>query len=111
MSPNDRAADPDRLAAALPTTLPANWTRTDESNGLVEYRLPGDGGICTAGKVQVRPDVLGDAAVRVDFVKGCRGAGTNYYDSVDQAAEAVARTLDTALETSSARVRVDEPDA
>lgn len=92
----ETAADPERLAAALPTTPPAGWQRTDSGGGIVEYRLPDEQSRCAAGKVTVRPDVLGDAAVRVDLVKGCRSAGTTYYDSVDSAAERVTETLKTA---------------
>ena len=43
-----------------------------------------------------QPDVLGDAAVRVDLAKGCKTAGTTYYDTVAAAAEGVAETLETA---------------
>ncbi len=111
MSLNDSAADPERLAAALPTDPPAAWTRTVETSGLVEYRLPSEEGVCTAGKVQVRPDVLGDAAVRVDFVKGCRSAGTNSYESIERAVNVVERTLETALSDQSASGEVGETDA
>lgn len=92
----ETAADPDALAARLPTSPPAGWQRTDSGGGIVEYRLPDEQGLCAAGKVTVRPDVLGDAAVRVDLAKGCRSAGTTRYDSVEQAAEGVAETLETA---------------
>lgn len=92
----ETAADPETLAAQLPTTPPAGWQRTDSGGGIVEYRLPDERGLCAAGKVTVRPDVLGDAAVRVDLAKGCRSAGTTYYDTVEAAAEGVAETLETA---------------
>ena len=92
----ETAADPEALAATLPTTPLAGWQRTDSGGGIVEYRLPDDEGLCAAGKVTVRPDVLGDAAVRVDLAKGCKTAGTTYYDTVAAAAEGVAETLETA---------------
>jgi hypothetical protein len=92
----ETAADPAALAARLPATPPAGWQRTDNPGGIVEYRLPDDEGLCAAGKVTVRPDVLGDAAVRVDLAKGCQSAGTTYYDTVEAAAEGVAETLETA---------------
>ena len=92
----ETAADPETLAAALPTPSPAGWQRTDSGGGIVEYRLPDEQGLCAAGKVTIRPDLLGDAAVRVDLVKGCRSAGTTYYDSVDGAAEGIAETLEAA---------------
>jgi hypothetical protein len=108
---NDSAADPKRLAATLPADPPAGWTRTDEASGLVEYRLPDEQGVCTAGKVRARPDVLGDAAVRVDFIKGCRSAGTTHYESAERASEAVERALETAVSDRSAAARTDEADA
>ena len=94
----ETAADPETLAAQLPATPPAGWQRTDNAGGIVEYRLPDDEGLCAAGKVTVRPDVLGDAAVRVDLAKGCRSAGTTYYDTVAAAVAGVAETLETAPE-------------
>jgi len=36
------AADPERLAAELPSDPPAGWQRSDTGGGVVEYRLPGD---------------------------------------------------------------------
>ena len=92
----ETAADPETLTAQLPSAPPAGWQRTDSGGGIVEYRLPDDQGLCAAGKVTVRPDVLGDAAVRVDLAKGCSSAGTTMYDSVAAAVEAVADTLETA---------------
>lgn len=92
----ETAADPEALATALPATPPAGWQRTDNVGGIVEYRLPDDEGLCAAGKVTVRPDILGDAAVRVDLAKGCQSAGTTYYDTVAAAAEGVAATLESA---------------
>jgi hypothetical protein len=94
---NESAAGPDDLAAALPDDPPTDWRRSDESGGLVEYRLPGSDGVCAAGKVGIRPDVLGESAVRVDYTRGCRHAGTSYYDDVASAAAAVERALETAL--------------
>lgn len=92
----ETAADPEALEARLPAAPPAEWERTDNDGGIVEYRLPDEQGLCAAGKVTVRPDILGDAAVRVDRAKGCRSVGTTYYDSVAAAVEGVAETLETA---------------
>jgi len=105
----ETAADPEALAARLPAAPPAGWERTDNDGGIVEYRLPGDEGLCAAGKVTVRPDILGDAAVRVDLAKGCQSAGTTDYDSVAAAVEGVAATLETAPADPSADT--DEPPA
>jgi predicted RNase H-like HicB family nuclease len=55
--------------------------------------------------------VLGDAAVRVDFIKGCRSAGTTHYESAERASEAVERALETAVSDRSAAARTDEADA
>lgn len=94
---NDAAADPAELTAQLPADPPAEWQRADSGGGIVEYRLPGDDGVCAAGKVTVRPDLLGERAVRVDRKQGCHHAGTTYYDDVKSAADAVTMMLDTAL--------------
>jgi len=90
------AADPDDLVAQLPADPPAGWQRTDSGGGIVQYRLPVEDSPCTAGSVTVRPDVLGEAAVRVDRTKGCQSAGTTYHDSAESAAEVVAELLDAA---------------
>jgi len=92
----DTAAAPERLAARLPADPPAGWQRTDGSGGIVEYRLPGEDGVCAAAKVTVRPDVLGEAAVRVDRTEGCRSAGTARYDDVEAAVDAVRTELQAA---------------
>ena len=92
------AADPERLAAELPADPPAGWQHSDTGGGVVEYRLPGDDGICAAAKVTVRPDVIDSTAVRVERTKGCRSAGHDTYDDVGAAVEAVESTLRHALE-------------
>lgn len=94
----ETAADPERLTAALPTDTPSGWQRSDAGGGIVEYRLPGDDGICAVAKVTVRPDVLGSGAVRVDRKKGCETVGGTVYDDIRTAAEAVESTLHRALE-------------
>ena len=88
----ETAADPEALTERLPAA-PGEWTRTDESGGVIEYRLPSDESPCTAAKVAVRPDVLGDAAVRLVRKRGCSSAGDDRYDSVDAAVRAVTREL------------------
>ena len=93
----ETAADPETLTEQLPAA-PGEWTRTDESGGVIEYRLPSDESPCTAGKVAVRPDILGDAAVRLVRKRGCSNAGSDRYDSVDAAVRAVTRELRHVLE-------------
>jgi hypothetical protein len=92
----ETAADPDVLRDRLPSA-PGEWTRTADMTGTVEYRLPSDESPCTAAKLTVRPDVLGDGAVRVDKTVDCRGVGTDRFGDVDGAAAAVERELDHAL--------------
>ena len=86
------AADPDVLCDRLPPA-PGDWTRTNDRTGTVEYRLPDDETPCTAGKLTVRPDVLGDDAVRLDRTVNCRSAGTDRFESVDDAVRVVDREL------------------
>ncbi|SFR47893.1 hypothetical protein [Halorubrum sodomense] len=76
------AADPDVLRDRLPPA-PGEWTRSADMTGTVEYRLPSGESPCTAAKLTVRPDVLGDGTVRVDKTVGCRGLGTDRYDDLD----------------------------
>jgi hypothetical protein len=94
----ETAADPGRLTAELPADPPSGWQRSDTGGGIVEYRLPGDDGICAAAKVTVRPDVIDSAAVRADRKKGCQSAGHETFDDVETAVDAVESTLDRALE-------------
>ncbi|MFW6316880.1 MAG: hypothetical protein ACOC06_00240 [Halorubrum sp.] len=92
----ETAADPDVLAERLPPA-PGGWERTDDLTGTVEYRLPGDDGVCTAAKLSVRPDALGDAAVRLHRTVDCQTAGTDRFDAVDDAVAVVTRELDHVL--------------
>lgn len=92
------AADPERLAAELPADPPSEWQRSDTGGGIVEYRIPGDDGVCAAAKVTVRPDVIDSAAVRVERKQGCQTAGRSTYDDLEAAVEAVEATLQRALE-------------
>jgi hypothetical protein len=85
--------DPATLADGLPPA-PGDWRRSDAGGGIVEYRLPEDDGVCAAGKLIVRPAVLGDGAARVDRVEGCQGVGTTRHDDVASAADAVRAELD-----------------
>jgi hypothetical protein len=94
----ETAADPERLSAELPAEPPAGWQRSDSEGGIVEYRLPGDDGVCAAAKVMVRPDVIDETAVRVERKKGCQTAGRSRYENVEAAVEAVRDTLERALE-------------
>ncbi len=92
----DTAADPDRLATALPPAPGGTeWRRTDDGT-TVEYRLPDPESPCTAAKVTVRPDPLSEAAVRVDRTRGCSGAGTTRHDDVAGAVAAVRAALEDA---------------
>lgn len=84
------------LPRQLPTDPPGDWRRTDPGGGIVEYRLPDEARVCTAAKLTVRPDLLGDAAVRLDRTQGCQEAGTTRYDDLSEAVAAVRRTLETA---------------
>ena len=95
----ETAADPDRLERRLPADPPAGWQRTDAGGGIVEYRLPGDDGVCAAAKVTVRPDVVDSAAVRIERKKGCQTAGRSTYDDLEAAVDAVETTLHRALES------------
>ncbi|MES3162333.1 MAG: hypothetical protein PPP55_12310 [Halorubrum sp.] len=88
----ETAADPDVLRERLPPA-PGDWTRTDDTTGTVEYRLPDDDTPCTAGKLTIRPDVLGDDAVRLDRTVNCRSAGTDRFDSVADVVRVVDREL------------------
>ncbi|MFB6128091.1 MAG: hypothetical protein ABEJ79_12480 [Halolamina sp.] len=97
-TPIETAADGAALVDALPEP-PAGWQHSVDGGAVVEYRLPGDDGVCAAAKLTVRPDVLGDAAVRVDRTRGCKSAGTTYHGGVAEAVEAVETELRTASET------------
>ena len=96
-TPPETAVDPERLAASLPTP-PADWERTDAGGGIVEYRLPGEDGVCATAKVSVRPELLEEAAVRIDLKDGCRSVGTVRYDDLPTAVEAVEAELAAAPE-------------
>lgn len=86
------AADPAALRDRLPAA-PGRWTRTADVTGTVEYRLPSDESPCTAAKLTIRPDVLGDGAVRVDKTVDCRDVGTDRYDDLDAVVAVVDREL------------------
>lgn len=88
----ETAADPQALVDRLPAA-PGDWERNDESGGIVEYRLPDEDSHCTAAKVAVRPDILGNAAVRLVRKRGCSDAGSDTFDSLDAAADVVSREL------------------
>jgi hypothetical protein len=91
----------ERLEEVLPAA-PGAWERSDEG-GAVQYRLPGDDGICATAKVTARPNRLGEAAVRVDRMADCRSAGTTRHAELDGAVDAVAEELAAVL------MAVDEP--
>lgn len=93
----ETAADPDALREALPPAS-GDWTRTDDVTGTVEYRLPSDNTPCTAAKLTVRPDLLGDSAVRLDRTVDCHDVGVSRFDAVDDAADIVASELDRAVD-------------
>lgn len=84
----------ERLVAALPEPS-GGWER-HVGGGAVQYRVPGEHGVRAAAKVTVRPDRLGEAAVRVDRITGCRTAGTTRHEAVDEAVAAVETALDRA---------------
>ncbi len=94
----DTAADPAALVANLPTDPPGGWQRTDAEGGVVTYRLPDEARLCTAAKLTVRPDLFGEAAVRLDRTQGCQEAGTTRHDNVSGAVTAVRKTLESVPE-------------
>jgi len=92
----ESAADPARLTDALPAPS-GPWQRTDSKGGIVEYRVPNDGGVCAAGKIVVRPELFEASAVRVDRKQGCHDAGTTRHESVESAVDTVTSELATAI--------------
>ena len=86
------AVDPDRLTERLPDP-PGEWNRTDDGGGIVEYRIAGEDGVCAAAKLTIRPDLLGDAAVRLDRKQGCKSAGTTRFEDIASAVETVETEL------------------
>ncbi|WP_436903137.1 hypothetical protein [Halovenus halobia] len=94
----ETAAEPDRLSAALPTA-PGVWERTDHEGGIVEYVIAGDEGVCTAAKLVVRPEVIQEAAVRLDRKRDCAHAGTDRFSTVEAAAETVENELTTVMDS------------
>lgn len=93
----ETAADPDALRERLPPAS-GDWTRTDDVTGTVEYRLPSNDTPCTAAKLTVRPDLLGESAVRLDRTVDCHDVGDSRFDDVDDAVDVVARELDSAVD-------------
>lgn len=90
-TPED-TVDPAALVDRLPDP-PGAWTRTDQTGGIVEYRLAGADGVCAAAKLVVRPDLLGGDRVRVDRKQGCSDAGTDTFADLDGAVATVEREL------------------
>jgi len=88
--------DPEQLTERLPDP-PGEWNRTDDGGGIVEYRIAGDDGVCAAAKLTIRPDLLGDAAVRLDRKQGCKNAGTTRFDDLASAVGAVETELRESL--------------
>lgn len=86
------AVDPDRLTEQLPDP-PGEWNRTDDGGGIVEYRIAGEDGVCAAAKLTIRPDLLGDDAVRLDRKQGCKSAGTTRFEDIASAVETVETEL------------------
>lgn len=82
------------LSAVLPEP-PAEWERYD-GGGAVQYRLPGTDGVRAAAKLTVRPDRLGNHAVRVDRIVGCHSDGTTRHADVDGAIAAIEAELSSA---------------
>lgn len=91
----ETAADPDHLTETLPEA-PGPWQRTDETGGIVEYRIAGGDGICAAAKLLVRPDVLGDHAARIDRKQGCNSVGSDRFDDLDALVDTVTTELENA---------------
>ncbi|WP_299334470.1 hypothetical protein [Haloplanus sp.] len=94
------SADPvpiSRLESALPSP-PGAWERHDDGS-VVQYRLPGDNGICIDAKLTVCPDLVGPAAVRINRVSGCQSAGTTRHDELGGAVDAVEAELTDAPAT------------
>jgi len=90
------AANPQVLIDRLPAA-PGDWERNEEPRGIIEYRLPDEESPCTAAKIGVRPDILSDAAVRLGRKRGCSDAGSDTFDSLDAAVDAVGRELNHVL--------------
>ena len=90
------AANPQVLIDRVPAA-PGDWERNEEPGGIVEYRLPDEESPCTAAKIAVRPDILSDAAVRLVRKRGCNDAGSDTFDSLDAAVDAVGRELNHVL--------------
>ena len=89
------SVEPEVLIERLPEP-PGEWTRTHEPGGIVEYRIAGNDGICAAAKLTIRPDLLGDRAVRLDRKQGCKGAGTSRFDDLASAVGTVEAELHAA---------------
>ncbi len=85
----------EQLEETLPAP-PGAWERHD-GGGAVQYRLPGEDGVCATAKVTARPDRLGEAAVRVDRMADCRSAGTTRHAELAGAVDAVAEELAAVL--------------
>ncbi|OYR45963.1 hypothetical protein [Halorubrum sp. Hd13] len=88
----ETAANPQALVDRLPAA-PGDWERNEEPGGIVEYRLSDEESPCTAAKVAVRPDILSDTAVRLVRKRGCGDAGSDTFDSIAAATDAVSREL------------------
>lgn len=84
-----------RLEAALPAP-PGAWERHDDGSA-IQYRLPGADGPWVAAKLTVRPDRLGDAAVRIDRIAGCRQTGTTRHEDAADAIDALTAELHAVL--------------
>jgi len=88
----ETAVEPGELRDRLPPA-PGEWTRTADTTGTVEYRLPSDESPCTAAKLTVRPELFTDHAVRLDRTVDCRGVGTGRFDAVEDVVAVVEREL------------------
>ncbi|WP_297887935.1 hypothetical protein [uncultured Halorubrum sp.] len=88
----ETAADPDELRDRLPPA-PGEWTRTADTTGTVEYRLPSDESPCTAAKLTVRPELFTERAVRLDKTVDCSSVGTDRFDTVEDVVAVVEREL------------------
>ncbi|MEF8828022.1 MAG: hypothetical protein V5A15_01520 [Haloarcula sp.] len=92
----ETAADPEKLVVALPDP-PAPWQRSDTSGGIVEYRIPDDDGVCAAAKLVIRPELLDDAAVRIERKQGCKDVGTGTQPDIESAVDVVTAELSAAV--------------
>lgn len=93
MAERDTAVDPDRLSRRLPDP-PEQWERSDGNGGTIEYRIAGEEEVCAIAKLTVRPDIIGDSAIRLDRKQGCQKVGTDRFENIGAVVETVSSELE-----------------